>query len=81
MDIDGIHRTISASQKEKDLGVIMSNDLKWADQVNQVVNKANRMLGIIRNTFKSFNFDSFKLLYQSLVRPHLDYAVSVWNPN
>ena len=34
------------------------------------------MLGIIKKTFKHF-----LLLYQSLVRPHIDYAVSVWNPS
>jgi hypothetical protein len=40
----------------------------------------NKMLGIIRRTFIDLDKDSFLLLYKSLVRCHLEYAVSVWNP-
>ena len=39
------------------------------------------MLGIVKKTFKHLDCKSFLLLYQSLIRPHLDYAVSVWNPS
>ena len=54
--------------------------LKWADHIQSAVAKANREIGIIRNSFKSLDLISLRLLYCSLVRPHLDYAVSVWNP-
>ena len=33
---------------EKDLGVIISEDLKWDKQCSEAVMKANRMLGMIK---------------------------------
>ena len=38
--------------------------------------KASREIGILRNSFKSLDLISLGLVYCSLVRPHLDYAVS-----
>jgi len=38
------------------------------------------MLGI-RNFFKYLNNDVFVTLYKALVRSHLEYANSVWNPH
>lgn len=64
----------------KDLGIIMSNYLSWNDQVNAVVNKANRVLGIIKRTVGTSNKNIFALLYKTLVRPILEYAVPVWSP-
>ena len=51
--IHGVVESILASDNEKDLGVLVSNDLKWHNQVNLAVNKAvyYKMLGIIRNGF------------------------------
>ena len=37
--------------EEKDLGVIVSKDLKWDKQCSQAVKKANRMLGVIKRNF------------------------------
>jgi hypothetical protein len=71
---------LTSTSLERDLGVMMSNKLKWADHIQSAVAKANRAIGIIRNSFKSLDLISLRLLYCSLVRPHLDYAVSVWNP-
>ena len=48
--------------------------------IEAVVSKTNRSLGVIRNSFKNLDSETFKLLYCALVRPNLDYAVSVWNP-
>jgi len=33
--------------EEKDLGVIISEDLKWEKQCSSAVSKANRILGMI----------------------------------
>ena len=46
----------------KDLGIIMSNHLTWSDQVDAVVNKANRVLGIIKRRVGTTNMNVFSLL-------------------
>ena len=38
------------------------------------------MFGIIKRNFKHLNIQCFILLYESMVRPHLDYCSFVWNP-
>ena len=67
-------------ESEKDLGVVLKNDLKYDYHINAIVSKANRVLGLIRRTFSFLNADIVKLLYVSLVRPHLEYAFSTWSP-
>ena len=36
---------------------------------------------MIRKSFKFLNKHSVKLLYKSLVRPHLEFASSAWSPS
>jgi hypothetical protein len=38
------------------------------------------MLGMLKRTFVSRDTDLWKKLYTSMIRPHLEYAVQVWNP-
>ena len=38
------------------------------------------MLGIIKHNFVNLDKNCFLLLYKSLIRSHLEYAVSVWSP-
>jgi len=38
-------------QRKKDLGVIISEDLKCEKQCSEAVKKANRMLGMIKRNF------------------------------
>ena len=64
----------------KDLGVIMSRDLSWSNHVNASVNKANKVLGLLKRTVGSKNREIFSILYRSLVRPLLEYASPVWSP-
>jgi hypothetical protein len=66
----------------KDLGVIMTSNLSWSNQVASSVKKANRILGLIKRTVGSFTSTStFTTLYKSLVRPLLEYAAPVWSPH
>ena len=43
----------------KDLGVIMSRDLSWSNHVNASVNKANKVLGLLKRTVGSKNREIF----------------------
>ena len=38
------------------------------------------MMGIIRRSFSHLNVNMFKLLYKTLVRPHIEYSAAVWSP-
>ncbi len=44
------------------------------------VSLANRNVGIIFRTFTFMDKEIFLNLYKSIVRPHLEYASSVWSP-
>ena len=81
MKLEGneIHQ-IEKTELERDLGILISNDLKWENQVNKAAKTANSVIAQIKNIFTYFDSSLVKLLYVSLVRPHLEYAVSVWNP-
>ena len=37
-------------------------------------------MGLIRRTYTYLDEQSFKYLFQALVRPHLEYAAAVWSP-
>ena len=65
---------------EKDIGVTIDTNLSFEQHIQNQVNKANRNLGIIRRSFKYLDMETFCLLYKALVRPHLEYAASVWSP-
>ena len=72
--------TLEAVQEEKDLGVVVSCDLKSAKQCAEAVKKANRTLGTIKRCFKHKTVDIIKQLYLSHVRPHLEFAIQAWSP-
>ena len=77
-----INDTLLAHVKsEKDLGVTIDNDLKFREHIDEKVNKANSMMGIIRRSFKHLDTDTFCKLYKGLVRPNLEYAATVWSPH
>ena len=40
---------------ERDRGVTMCNNLKWAYHIQSAVSKANRPIGIIVNSFKKLD--------------------------
>ena len=67
-------------KKEKDLGVIITDNLKVENQCSDAYNKANKMLGFISRNFEFKSKEIVLPLYKSLVRPHLEYCAQFWNP-
>ena len=66
--------------EEKDLGVLIDDELKFHKHTAAAIKKANGILGIIRRSFALLNSVTLPLLYKSLVRPHLEYGNVVWEP-
>ena len=66
---------------EKDLGILFTADGKVVGQCMEAYTKANRMLGLVKRTVSSRNPKVLVNLYKSLVRPHLEYSTTVWNPH
>ena len=63
----------------KYLGFHLSADLLWSYHIQCICNKARKINGILYRQFSS-NVDSPVKTYTSLVRPHLEYGIKVWNP-
>lgn len=76
--IDG--KPIERVNEIRDLGVMMDPKLSFLTEYAK--NKADNMLAFVkRESFKTFNTDTAKTLYGSLVRSHLEFASSIWLPN
>ena len=71
---------LTPCEKYKDLGVVISKDLKAAEQVANCVTKANTMVGMIRRTFTYIDKDILLRTYKVFVRPILEYCQQVWAP-
>ena len=67
--------------EEKDLGVMITRDLKVSRQCQLAYNKASRILGLINRTIEYKHPDILIRLYKSLVRPHLEYSIAAWSPH
>ena len=72
--------TLEHVEKEKDIGVNIDSKLTFEYHMNEKINKANSIMGIIRRTFTCLDKETFLLLYKALVRPHLEYDNTFWSP-
>jgi hypothetical protein len=78
--VSGIWHKLAKTDVERDLGVTVASNLKSKEQVNQASNKADSVLGMLKRTFVCREIRIWKKLYTTYVRPHLEFAVAVWNP-
>ena len=58
----------------RDLGVQVNSRLNFHEHISQQVIKANRILGMVRQSFRHLDHPTFTKLYTGLVRPHLEYC-------
>ena len=72
--------TLAVSCNEKDLGVHISNNLKFDVHINSSVTQANRKMGQLKRSFKYWTPKTFNKLYSAYIRPNLEYAVQAWSP-
>ena len=77
----GLPQALKSTLSEKDLGIILSNNFKFSEQASHTANKASIALGQLKRAFSVWTPRTFKLLYSTFVRPHLEYIAPAWSPH
>ena len=62
--------------------MLISFDLSWSGHIKDVTSRARRQIGLLyRRFYVNAHLFTLRSLYIALIRPHLEYAVPVWDPN
>ena len=70
-------RTVSEFQY---LGVLLDSNLSFKSHINSITSRAYGALCTLRKSQTYLLLKTRKLLYRSLVLPHLEYCPTVWDP-
>ena len=70
---------ISNAKFVKYLRVTITRAISWGKHIREVCGKANRKLGFVK-IIRSKCPKKVKEITLTLVRPHFEYAASVWDP-
>ena len=62
----------------KCLGVLVDNELKWHDQVSDVMKKVFCKLALLRRLKGYLNPSTLNTIYRALIQPHFDYCNIAW---
>ena len=71
---------LETTQAEKDLGVMVDDNLRFNIHTAYAVKKANQMLGVIKRSYVTRDAITIPSLYKSMVRTHLEYGNAIWGP-
>ena len=74
-------KELESVQQERDLGVIITSDLKSSSQCVKSAATARRVLAMVRRTFKNLDIADFRLIYKTYIRPHLEFCIQAWSPH
>ena len=65
----------------KYLGITISQDLKWNAHIEAACSRARGILGFLGRNLKIASQKTKELAYFALVRPHVEYCATVWDPH
>lgn len=71
---------LNSSESVLDLGITISKDLSWEENITNNVKSGKRYAGWILRCFKSRKPEIIMLLFKMFVIPRIEYASPVWMP-
>ena len=77
---DGQASLLESTDQEIDLGVLLEKNLKPTLHCQHAASKASAALRRVRAAFLNLDVSSFKPLYTTYVRPHLEYCMQAIGP-
>ena len=72
--------SIQEVREERDLGVVVDDELKFHQQTAAAIAKASQMLAVVRRSFANLDEVTLPLLFKTVVRPFLEYGNTIWGP-
>ena len=74
-------QALECVQSYKYLGVIITSNLSWSEHIQSICNKSRKLVGLLyRQFYQNADSDTLRQFYLSCIRPHLEYACTVWDP-
>ena len=68
-------------ESEKDLGVLVTTNLSWTEQILALYSKASSRLGLLKRTLHFTNCPQQKrAFYLAIVRSQFEHCVQIWRP-
>ena len=74
-------QTLETVSSSKYLGLAIQRNLVWDRHINSTCTKANKTLGFLRRSLKIGSRKVKERAQKAMIRPILQYAPSVWDPN
>jgi hypothetical protein len=71
---------LEKSEEERDIGVMITSNLKPSAQCAKAARTAQGVLGQITRAFHYRDRHVFMRLYKQYVRPHLEFSTQAWSP-
>ena len=71
---------IAVKNSLRDLGVIVSSDLSFSEQIQNAVCSANKLIGWALRSFRRRSSLTMITIWRSLIQPKLDYWAQFWSP-
>ena len=60
------------------LGFTIDEHLSWKDHIAKISSKIGRVVGVMSKLKRIIPAHSLKLMYNSLIIPHLNYGITLW---
>lgn len=72
------NQAITKVDQEKYLGIILDNKMTWKPHIQKIKAKLTSLMGAIRSIVRCLPRVVRYIIYNSLIKPHIDYLIEIW---
>ena len=72
---------LQSVNQHKYLSAMLHSSMSWTKHIQEVINKASKILNFVKRTLYQCDFSVKATAYNTLVKPVLEYANIVWEPH
>ena len=73
------NKSVKQVPSQKHLGLILDSKLNFQEHLQNILNKVNKTIGLLRKLQNILPREPLLTIYKSFVRPHLDYGDVIYD--